>query len=129
MGPQDKPFIDAELKKLSRRRQREYLKKGKSEKYKKLDCLFKEKYSKAAKKYLRSKVDALKEVKPGKAYKILKDMGAQPGDCTDSQTFTLPDHDNLSALQSAELICEHFANISGEYKPLNLDLLPELGKS
>ena len=125
LGPQDKPFINAELKKLSRRRQREYIKKGKSAKYKKLDKLFQEKYSAAGERYLRTKVDALKEVKPGKAYKILKNMGAQPGDCTDSQTFTLPTHHNLSAFESAELIAEHFASISAEYPPLNLDLLPD----
>ena len=54
-------------------------------------------------------------------------MGAQPGDCTDSHTFTLPNHqaDNLSDQESAERIAQHFANISNEYKPLDLDSLPE----
>ena len=125
VGSQDKPFINFELKQLSRRRQREYNKRGKTAKYKQLSTLFDEKYKAAAKLHLRTKVDALKETKPGKAYKILKDMGAQPGDCTDSHTFTLPTHHNLSALESAECISEHFASISNEYQPLNLDLLPD----
>ena len=88
---------------------------------------FENKFCAAAEKYMRSKVDSLKECKPGQAYKILKDMGAQPGDCTDSHTFTLPNHqaDNLSDQESAERIAQHFANISNEYKPLDLDSLPE----
>ena len=34
------------------------------------------------------------ECRPGQAYKILNKMGAQPGDCVDSNTFTLPQHEN-----------------------------------
>ena len=54
-------------------------------------------------------------------------MGAQPGDCTDSQTFSLPNHlaENLTDQQAAERIAEHFASISSEYKPLDLDSLPD----
>ena len=76
-------------------------------------------------------MDSLKDTQPGKAYKILKDMGAQPGDCTDSHTFTLPNHQlaNLTDQQSAEQIANHFASISQEYKPLDLDLLPDRVKS
>ena len=125
VGPQDKPFMNFELKQIHRRRQREYLKRGNSAKYEKLASLFEDKYKAAAKLYLNTKVNSLKETKPGQAYKILKDMGAQPGDCTDSHTFTLPSHDELSALQSAELIAEHFASISREYPPLNIESLPE----
>ena len=46
------------------------------------------------------------ESKPGQAYTILKKMGAQPGDCIDANTFTLPLHESesLSELQSAEKI-------------------------
>ena len=121
---QDKPFINNELKTLSRKKQREYVKNGKSEKYKKIKAKFDDKYKKAAQKYMRSKVDDLKEIQPGKAYSILKSMGAQPGDCADDQTFTLPGHENLTPQQSAEMIAEHFAAISQEYSPLNVNLLP-----
>ena len=76
LGSQDKPFMNAELKVLRRRKGREYAKKGKSVKYDKLSTMFEQKYKAAAQHYLRSKVDGLKEAKPGKAYKLLKDMGA-----------------------------------------------------
>ena len=53
-------------------------------------------------------------------------MGAQPGDCIDSNTFTLPSHESesLSAQQSAERISQHFASISQEFPPLDVNNLP-----
>ena len=107
------------------------MKRGKTEKYDKLAAEFKQKFDAAAEKFLKNKMDSLKETQPGKAYKILKDMGAQPGDCTDSHTFTLPNHqvENLSVKQCAERIANHFASISQEYKPLDLNLLPDRVKS
>ena len=54
-------------------------------------------------------------------------MGAQPGDCQDDFGFSLPNHQqlNLDDQQCAERIAEHFAEISGQYAPLNLNLLPQ----
>ena len=126
ISPRDKACVNSELKTLDRRNQREYQKRGKSEKYDKLAKQFETKYKAAAEKYLRRKVDALKEVKPGKAFGILKTMGAQPGDCTDDLTFTLPTHQSrgITDQQSADEIAEYFAVISHEYLPLNTDSLP-----
>ena len=52
--------------------------------------LFSRKYKAAAESFIRNKVDELKEAEPVKAFKVLKSMGAQPGDCKDDYTFTLP---------------------------------------
>ena len=104
---------------------REWNKNGKSSKYVELETKFTEKYEAAAKKYMEKKVEALKESQPGKAYSVFKSMGAQPGDCTDNHTFTLPNHGNLSDQASADAIAEHFASISREYMPLDLDKIPE----
>ena len=62
----------------------------------------------------------------GKAYKSLKKMGAQPGDCSDEGSFSLISHlnENLSTEESTERIANHFARISQEFLPLNTDLLP-----
>ena len=102
-------------------------KKGKSTKYNNLADEFDRKYKIAAEKYMRKKIDALKEVNPGKAYKILKNMGAQPGDSTDDYTFTLPSHqkENLTDKQCAEKIADFFAVISNEYLPLQIETLPD----
>ena len=53
-------------------------------------------------------------------------LGAQPGDCTDSNTFSLPVHESesLSPEQCAESIAQHFASISQEFPPVSIDLLP-----
>ena len=75
---------------------------------------------------MRKHIDELKETDPGHAYRILKKMGAQPGDCSETNTFTLPNHEaeGLSAEQSAERIAQHFAEISQKFPPLSLGLLP-----
>ena len=128
LSSQDKPFITAELRKIKRQKSREYVKNGKSEKYKKLDKLFETKYKSEAEKYLQKNLDALRETNPGQAYHILKKMGAQPGDCIDANnTFTLSNHedDNLSEEKSAERIAEHFAAISQEFPPLDVSQLPD----
>ena len=53
-------------------------------------------------------------------------MGAMPGDCIDSNSFSLPNHerDNLSDQQCAERIADHFAAISSEFPPLDVTTLP-----
>ena len=124
VSTQDKPWMNKELKKLKRRKMREYHKNGKSGKYKKLDGEFGLKYKSAAKKFMNRKIQSLKETNPGQAFKILKSMGAQPGECTEDTTFTLPTHQGLTNLQSAEKIADFFAKISAEYEPLSVDKLP-----
>ena len=59
-------------------------------------------------------------------HNTLKKMGAQPGDCIDSNIFTLPNHEreNLTEVESAERIALHFAQISQEFPPLDVNCLP-----
>ena len=127
LSSQDKPFITGELKRIDRLKNREYAKRGKSEKYKELEKKFKSTYRSEAGKYLNKNLDALKSSKPGQAYSILKKMGAQPGDCNDSNTFSLPSHEaeNLTEEESAERIATHFAEISQQFPPLDVSSLPQ----
>ena len=74
---------------------------------------------------IRKNIDSLKDTNPGKAYSILKKMGAQPGECEESNIFTLPEHENLTTLEAAERIAEHFSQISREYPPLDAETLPD----
>ena len=126
LGSQDKPFITAELKRLDRQKRREYQKRGKTLKYKSIKRKFDLKYREEAEKYLNRNLENIKQSKPGQIFSVLKRLGAQPGECPDSNTFSLPAHENLclSPDQSAERIAEHFASISQQYPPLNTDLLP-----
>ena len=127
ISSQDSPWINSELKTIHRQKGREYNKRGKSKKYKILENSFKTKSEAAAEKYLRKNVDELKQTNPGKAYRIIKQMGAQPGDCSEGTSFTLPNHEGekLTDEQSAERIAQHFADISQQFPPLNISLLPE----
>ena len=86
---------------------------------------FETKFKKASENFLRKNVDSLKATNPGKAYTILKKMGAQPGECEESSTFTLPGHVNLTISEAADKIAEHFSKISREYPPLNRETLPD----
>ena len=126
LGSEDKPWVNFELKKIHRLKSREYVKNGQSDKYKSLLKEFQLKYKTAAQKYLKKNTEALKQTNPGQAYRILKTMSAQPGDCTDNNTFSLPSHvaDNLTNQESAERIAEHFSQISQEFTPLDATNLP-----
>ena len=122
----EKPWISYDLKKIARLKRREYIKHGRSEKYKKLQSKFDTKFEDAAKRYLDKNVTEMENTNPGKAYKILKRMGAPPGECEDEGYFTLKNHseDNLSTEESIEKIANFFAQISQEYSPLNIESLP-----
>ena len=126
LSSQDLPFMTADLKSLKRKKMREYVKKGKSQKYQDLLKQFKIKFKSEAKKFLDRNMDALRDSNPGQSYNILKKLGAQPGDCIDSNSFTLLSHESesLSVEQSVERIAEHFAAISQEFPPLNTHTLP-----
>ena len=125
IGIDDKPFMTLELKELKRKRMREYVKNGKSEKYLRLREDFKQKFKKESQNFLRKNVDSLKISEPGKAYNVLRRMGAMPGELDDLSTFTLPSFENLSPEESVEKIAEHFSKISREFPPIEAKNLPD----
>ena len=58
-------------------------------------------------------------------YSALRKLGVRPGE-KQLNTFDLPSHieDNLTAGQSAELIADHFAEISSDYDPIDINNFP-----
>lgn len=68
----DKPFITNDLKKLDRKRKREYIKKGKTLKYYQLKKDFDQLYKKEARKILEKNIESLSSCNPGQPFKILK---------------------------------------------------------
>ena len=129
MSPYDKPWIRAELKKLSRCKKREYKKKGKSVKYEKLKAKFDKKFEKAMNEFIQKNITEIRSTNPSKAYNLLKRLGARPSDCDEMNAFLIPSHANLSPEECAEAIATHFSAISQEYDPLNTDNLPTRVKS
>ena len=69
----------------------------------------------------------LEVANPAKANKMLKRLGAQPGESLDEGNFSLPEHEKLglTAAQSADRIAQKFADISQEYPPLEIANLPK----
>ena len=126
LGPQDKPFLTKELKILDRRRKREYTKNGKSQKYLDISDSYCRKLKLAGKQFLKKNVDSLMAAEPGQAYKVLKRMGAQPGENSEDGSFELPEYVSLglSAAQSADRLAQAFADISQEFPPLKPENLP-----
>ena len=121
----DKPFVNADLKKLKRQKKREYRTNGISEKYRKCSKKFNDAFRQASKEYLNKSINDLKVSNPGKLYKMFKKLGARPGESEDDGMFTLPAHENMNAKEIAEIIAEHFSKISREYPPLQVKSLPE----
>ena len=129
LASEDKPFMNSELKALKRKRMREYQVNGKSPKYHRLKSEFDKKFKKAGEAFLRKNIDSLKETNLGQAYTILKRMGAQPGDYNENSIFTLPNHENLTPLEVANKIAEHFSQISREFPHLDPGTLPDRVKA
>ena len=120
----DLPFFNAELKKLNRLMKREYRKHSKSPKYFSLKGRYDMKFKKAAADYIDKSVRTLMEDDPGSAYKCLKRLAAQPGESESDFIVTSHLDANLTAEESLERLAQHFANISQEFTPLDISLLP-----
>ena len=78
---------------------------------------------------MKETVDNLLRSKPGKAYSILRRLGARPGDELMNGTFDLSDHValNLTPQQSADRIANYFSAVSQEYAALDVNKLsPQL---
>ena len=122
----DKPFITADLKRLHRKKSREYCKRGKSDKYLDLKKRFDMLYKQEAQSYLKNTVSELRSTNLGKMYSLFKRLGAKPGELDDVSGFSLPSHvsEGLTAEESAEKIADYFAAISQEFRPLCTANLP-----
>ena len=73
----DKPWITNNLKKMDRLRKEEYKRHGKSEKYLNLQKQYSDKMNSASRQYLKQNVTDLMEAAPGRAWSVLKKMGAR----------------------------------------------------
>ena len=67
------------------------------------------------------------QAEPGQAYKVLKRMGAQPGENPEDGSFLLPKYVKLglSAEDSADRLAQSFADIPQEFPPLVIESLPD----
>ena len=94
-------------------------------KYFTLKLKFSEKLQNARLKYQQKLEEDIISGDRTSIYSALRKLGARPGEPS-RNNFTLPTHvdNNLSASQSAEIMADHFATISQDYQPINLNNCP-----
>ena len=120
----DNEFTTPEIKRIKRKKQREYTKHGNTQLYKTLKKQLKETIKNEGREFVTKQIELAGE-KTNKWIKKTSSMLARPGN-TANNTFVLPEHveKGLSELESAEEIADFFSKISQEYDPLCIDTLP-----
>ena len=115
----DQPWITFKLKKLDRARKRIFHKERKSDRWKKLDKLFKTEAKNAKADFYKSKVEELKKKNPKQWYSCLKNITSFDQFKNDQPNVDEIRH--LSDQEQADIIANQFAKIQNEYEPLKKD--------
>ena len=122
MSNLDREWMSPELKQMHRSMQREFVKNRKSQKYKILKSKFKKAKRRTSKGFYSNFVTDLKITDPGKWYTKAKQIGAvDKMSQGDTQVESLS---HLTNAQCAQEIADHFATISHEYSPIDINQLP-----
>ena len=114
----DEPWFTQPLKRLDRKRRREFNRNRSSPKYKQLCGLYKAKLTSAKRKYKRNMIDSIKEAKPGEWYSMLKRITRF--DQGKSEELQVEEISHLSNQEQAERIADKQAEISNLYKEVQL---------
>ena len=124
VGPNEKPYFTEELRHLKRQRQRAYEKYGRqSRKYKYLRQIFDQKLLNEAKKYRTKIENEVKDGKRGSGYKAIRKLGNRPSEPWMRPEVVLPSYQEqqLTPLQAANRLADHFSAISQTVEPLDPD--------
>ena len=113
---EDQPWATPEIKDLSRRKKREFSKRRKSPKWKRLNKQLEVMCSEAKSNYYSNIVEDLKQSAPGQWYSKLKRMTSH--DEIQSEQVVVDDIAHLSNQEQADTIADAFSRISNEYEPL-----------
>ena len=119
-----KPWFDYRLKCLSNKKKLIFKKEGRSEAYRTAAKQFDNAKKEAIKNHINKTVNTVTKPNTSGLHKVLKKLGTAPGDVI-KNTFSLPVHKGLSDTEIANDLGQFFSKISQEYKPINLELLPE----
>ena len=114
---EDQPWVTTEIKEISRRKKREFSKKRRSPKWKRLDQIFSEKCEIAKSSYYTNMVSDLKTSNPSQWYSKSKRMSSH--DQLKSESVNVEQIMHLSAKEQANKIADNFAKVSNEYSPLH----------
>ena len=115
----DQPWISHKIKVLDRRRKRIFHKERRSEKWKKLNKVYKKEIKAAKADFYMKKVADLKKKKPGQWYSCLKRITSY--DQQKNQKVNVDEISHLPDQEQAEIIAEKFASIQNEYSSLKTE--------
>jgi hypothetical protein len=126
----DKEWMTEALRKIRKRKSREYRRHGKSVKFVDLQAKFEEMKAANTKKYMEEEIETLKKSNLSQFYRKMKVIGSRLDEC-EPPTFSLPAfvEEGVSPTEAAERIALHFSSISKEYPPLDVNTLPERVKA
>ena len=117
----DKKWMNPSLKNLLRKIKREFYKKRKSPKWRKLKKKFKILKRKTIQNFYSNFVCELKVSNPGKWYSMAKRLGAEQN--YNDGELKVECLSGLSDQQSAEKVASFFSQVSNEYEPLDMSKL------
>ena len=117
----DQPWFTDNLKRLDRKKRREYKKNCSSEKYKNLKILFDTKVKAAKKSFKAKMIDDVLTSKDREWYSKLKRITNY--DQMKSDTFQVEEISHMTDEEQAEAIATSFSAISNEYEPINRDMI------
>ena len=118
----DKPWFTPALKLMHNEKQKEYFKNGKSKHYKKLRTKYRKARRKAAKTFYPEFIKEMKETNLGDYYKMAKRIGAVTNQRQgDLQIECLQ---GLNPQEQVEQVAGSFAEVSCQYKPVDINQLP-----
>ena len=114
----DSPWVTDRVKKLDRLQKREFYKNHQSQKWVKLNEEFLKKCAEEKQKYYESIVSDLKTSNPSKWYSKLKRMSGQDKDKIGQNEVNVSELDGINDKLQAEIIADHYAQISNQYEPI-----------
>ena len=115
----DQPWYTEQLKRLNRRIRREFSKKRRSKRYRKLKKLYLKKVLEAKRNFKSKMIDDVMQARTGQWYSKLKRISNF--DQTKSEVVQVDSISHLSDQEQAEAIADSFSAISNEYEPVNAD--------
>ena len=114
----DQPWISHRLKVLDRKRKRIFHKERRSEKWRKMNKLFKDEMKTEKAQFYKKTVADLKTKNPGQWYSCLKRITSND---QMSHQINIDEINHLSDQEQAEIIAAKFSSIQNEYQPLKTD--------
>ena len=115
----DQPWFDEILKKLDRRRRREFNKNRRSKKYQSLQKEYNSKCSSAKKKFFVSMIRKVREANPGQWYSLLKRISKYDQEKTEQ--LQIEEINHMTDEEQVEAIAEHFNTTSRMYEEVKTE--------